>query len=212
MSIRNAIAALSVAALAVLALAGAAAAADAIYTPTGRAADGVVADVYFGSHDASIAKLAAGLGGFEVNVSNYRTAGLDLSKLVRDDATAYGFSCQLLPETPVTPSLCVGAKDVTNKLREGTTFFGVLGKDLTFLDRSGLFSRIYVSAGYGTCTLKKAFGSVSLELRDRVYMDGEMYDGGSSWGAGIRFNDMFRAGYLRFNGTDYGGFRFALEF
>ncbi|MBR4749818.1 MAG: hypothetical protein IK083_09665 [Abditibacteriota bacterium] len=212
MTIRGAVFGLLTAVLCSLALAGGAVAADVIYTPTGRAADGVVADVYFGSHDAGIVKLAAGLGGFELNLSNYRTPGLDLSRLVRDDATVYGFSCQLLPETPVTPSLCIGAKDMTNKLREGTTFFGVVGKELTFLDRSGFFSRIYASAGFGSCTLKKAFGSVSLEIKDRVYVDGEMYNGGSSWGAGIRFNDMFRAGYLRFDGRDYGGIRFALEF
>ncbi|MBP5273808.1 MAG: hypothetical protein ILO36_02595 [Abditibacteriota bacterium] len=187
-------------------------AADAIYTPLGRSADGVVADVYFGAHGANIIKAAVGMGGFEINVSNYKTAEFDIKKLIRDDATAFGFSCQLMPETPVTPSVCVGAKDVTNKLREGTSFYGAFGKDLAFLDRSGLFSKLYVTAGFGTETLKKAFGSVSAEIKDRFYVEGELYNGGSSCGAGVKINDMFRAGYLRFNDTDYGGFRFSLEF
>ncbi|MBQ9358284.1 MAG: YjbH domain-containing protein, partial [Abditibacteriota bacterium] len=167
---------------------------------------------YFGPHSAGIIKAAVGMGGFEINVSNYRTSSFDMSRLIRDDATSFGFSCQLLPETPVTPSFSVGAKDVTNKLRAGTTFYGAFSKDFAFIDRSGTFTKLYVTAGAGTETLKKAFGSVSCEIRDRVYADFEMYDGGSSYGAGIKLNDMFRAGYLRFNDTDYGGLRFSLEF
>ena len=185
---------------------------DVYYTPIAHSLDGASVKAYFGDSNENIIKAAVGIGGLELGITNYNVKEFDTSKFIKNDTNSTNLEWQMLPETFVTPAIAIGAKDIMGHLSDNATFFAVLTKDFKAIDLSGTFSKIQVSAGYGTESLNGLFSSLNLEIKNRVYLSGEAYSGSFNWGGGVNINDFVSVGYMNFDDKSYGELKLQFEF
>ena len=183
-----------------------------IYTPTGESIDGVVASYDVGLDDnGHMFNLGVGLFGAELSYTNY-LVDFDVDNLVPDSSSVFSAQWQFIPETGLTPSIAIGAKDFTTDLSKNPSFYAVATKDLAGYIPVKLIDRLSVSAGMGTKTLSGLFGSAEVGM-GMFYVDCEAFKDNFNWGGGVNLlNDTVRLEYKNFDKSSYAGVYFGLVF